>query len=103
MPKNAKRVSNAFPFLTILGKQIKIEIIKDLEEFGHFDSNNWRIQIRKGLSEEEYNSTLLHETIHASLFIGGISELLTEEMEEAICRNLEHLPFFIIPTKTKDS
>lgn len=34
--------------------------------------------------------TLLHEIIHVSLGISGVSELLEDKQEEAICRCLEY-------------
>lgn len=42
-------------------------------------------------TETERWWSLLHEMIHSSLAIGGVSYILTDEQEEAVVRNIEHL------------
>jgi hypothetical protein len=48
------------------------------------------IKIKDSLKGEVYEATLMHEIIHAILHTSGISEMLGEELEEAIVVSLEH-------------
>jgi len=86
----------------ILGKKIKIEVSKGMDDHGDFNSAKHLIRLNGRDSKSEREKTLFHELIHASLFIGGINELLTEELEEAIVRNIEHGIFPILKRLNKN-
>ena len=70
------------------------------EDEGNMDEGDWggmNIDKRaitlneKGLREGNAMDTLIHELIHASLCVGGVSYGLKGKQEESIVRNIEHL------------
>lgn len=81
--------------ITILGKKVKIRRPRKLvdesgnELFGLFDRDKLIIYISQSPHHDK-DSTLLHECIHAILFITGQNETLEHEQEEAIVRAIEH-------------
>ena len=81
--------------VVVLGKKIKIRRPRKLvdesgnELFGLFDRDKLIIYISQSPHHDK-ESTLLHEILHASLFITGQTETLEHEQEEAIVRAIEH-------------
>ena len=57
------------------------------EAFGLFSDG--LIEISKETPQDEMVATLLHESIHAALRVSGVSQLLNEQLEEAVCRAVE--------------
>ncbi len=79
--------------VTILGQRITIEYIKDYpaeNALALFDSENLKITIKDTVYYDKY---LIHECVHAALYVSGLSNLLSSEMEEAICTACEHALF----------
>ena len=76
--------------IVILGKTVEIKIKKMDENLGEFCSEKMRITIDPKQSNDEAAKTLLHEITHCILHITGLHFLLTEDLEEAIVRALEH-------------
>ena len=54
-------------------------------------SPEYRIGIEDSLSESEAEVIFLHEVVHALLGVTGVSEVLADDHEEAICTALESL------------
>lgn len=95
--------------INILGRAVKIKPVgrhelaeaadvepdRDGSLEAYFDPFNNTIYIYKGLDAEGYKHTLLHEIVHAYFCLSGMTELLEEKQEEAICMLLENmLPLF---------
>ena len=79
--------------VNILGTRFKVEHADLIPEglFGDCDVDNKIIRIEQTLEGKSFKETLTHEKFHAMLRLSGISELLTEELEEALCRLVERL------------
>jgi hypothetical protein len=77
------------PSVLILGIRYKI-IMKELDNlYGEMIRGKNVIHIDYRQPPELMHSTLFHECIHSALYTSGVSELLTDEQEEAICIALE--------------
>ena len=78
----------------ILGKMVKINYSVDMDkdDCGEFDDSTMTISINLNRHDNEdlLKSTLLHEIIHAILFITGQNELLDSKQEEGLVRAIEH-------------
>lgn len=74
----------------ILGKKIPVTFVDKLQDgdLGSFESHPARITI---LDDESWREHLLHECLHAALFVSGLNELLDHKTEEAIVRAMEHM------------
>ena len=74
--------------VTIFGKEIKVEVTDNLDDdvLGEFRAQEKIIY----LSDFAGKETLLHEVAHAALHYSGISEMLDEKLEEAICTCMEY-------------
>ena len=78
-------------YIIIFGKKIKIKYCDDMDGLhGEFIFDKMLIRINRMDCQKEQRLTLAHESLHASLAIGGVCELLSPELEEAIVRNIEH-------------
>lgn len=88
--------------VNILGESIDIRIISEEElhklidtrpdeheVFGAFLPGHRTIYINKSLEPEQIGRTLVHEIVHAHLSLCGLSALLDDKMEEAVCVALE--------------
>lgn len=58
--------------------------------FGETLPDTKRIKIKSDLTPAALEATLFHEMMHAALFMSGLSQIVTEDMEEAIIRAIEH-------------
>ncbi len=84
-------------YIIVFGRKIKIKYCDSLDGLhGDFNPDKLLIRIDSTNSEKEQRITLLHEVLHASLALGGVSELLSPELEEAIVRNLEYGVFPLV-------
>lgn len=77
----------------IMGRRVPIKLVPNLRDegeecFGLFDSG-----VIKLCSTKKHNivATLMHEKVHAVLAFSGLTEMLTPQLEEAICVALESL------------
>lgn len=69
-------------------------VLKKMADFGDMDIDKRTICIRKGLSEEESFDTLMHEVVHATLAISGLSNILDDDnIEEAVVRVADYILF----------
>lgn len=76
--------------VSVMGSRITIEYTGerlDDDSSGIFDPENLSIKIHDTVY---YDRTLLHEVCHAVFYLTGLTSLLTEEMEEALCTALEN-------------
>lgn len=81
--------------VTILGQRITIEYTKDYpaeNALALFDSENLKITIKDTVY---YDKHLIHECCHAALYVSGLSNVMSEELEEAICTAIENAFFGI--------
>ena len=85
--------------IRIGGKQVKITIVDDLEEYGNFTEDTLTIQLKKA-DAETMRVTLRHELMHAALSISGIA-YIDRLPEEAIVRCFDNLFFPAYDSLTK--
>lgn len=88
-------------YLSVLGVKYRIDISKDtlrdsdlaadeeVEFCGLTDNDAKVISLAAYQDSSKRWKTLLHEYIHAALFVGGTGHLLEDNSEEAIVRNVE--------------
>ena len=71
----------------VLGVSVKVRHVDLSKEklLGDFCNLKLTIRLEKTMTESEYKRVLAHETFHARLHISGLVELITEEVEEALC------------------
>jgi len=78
----------------IMGICHKVTVKTVKGSFSEYDSDLREIfidpEIKAANVEEEIRSCVLHEILHGCLDIGGLTNLLTEEMEEAVVRCIEN-------------
>jgi hypothetical protein len=77
----------------ILGIPFRVQHSKKVDggkALGVMMGANHKIIIKSDVSDTEYESNLLHEILHAILYVSGQSEQLSDEHEEAIVLALEH-------------
>lgn len=82
--------------INILGRKIPVLFVSD-KELSHVakDGDCWgcyvdnKIYVSSSASYDRAKNTITHEAIHAVFDITGITHLITEEQEEAICNALE--------------
>ena len=77
--------------ITVFGRDIAIEKT-DLkgETLGLYHHDDRTIYVDKKLKGRELKNTIEHERYHAILALSGLTEFLSEELEEAIVRAFEH-------------
>ena len=80
--------------VTVLGHKINIKVVEHLDDdgqelLGAFNAETKTIFLSKGCDK----SVLLHEVIHAAIYLSGNSEGLSANREEAIVLALEHALF----------
>jgi Zn-dependent peptidase ImmA (M78 family) len=84
--------------INILGRKICVryvsdrelnQITKDTDCLGYFDNNT--IFLSSSLSMEHSKRVLLHELAHAVMAITGLTNVIQNEQEEAICDAFESL------------
>lgn len=53
---------------------------------GYFDTSNCEIRLNSTLPIQRIKQVLIHELTHAIMDITGLSDILTDEQEEAVCK-----------------
>lgn len=76
--------------VTVLGQTFQIRVVPSVDDDGSCDGPHRMITISEGQTQEEADSTLFHELIHAALFVSGQGETLGVDREEGIVLALEH-------------
>ena len=81
--------------IPLMGRDVDVEYVSDLKDgiqrcYGLWHSEG-RIQVDDIQSIENMKRTLIHELVHGVLCWGGVTHLLTEEQEEAVCTACEAL------------
>lgn len=71
-------------------KELERFVDKDEEIYGYFDEVPGIIYIDNSLDKAVQDRILIHELVHATLSVSGISNLLKSNMEEAICDVMEN-------------
>jgi len=75
--------------ITVGGRRIKVLLDDDIDEHGLYSHDSRKIFIDP--TKDEPNASLLHEACHAALAVSGLSEVLGDKLEEAVCRAVELL------------
>jgi len=84
--------------ITLLGRKIPVEYCSQLRldvltssqgALGYFDGD--MIYILQSMPEDKQERVLRHEKAHAILSITGLTNLLEDNLEEAICDAMEGL------------
>lgn len=84
--------------LTLLGRNIDVismapndlEVISNQKGcLGYFDGTH--IYLSSLLTGDEYSRVLVHEACHAIFAVSGLTNLLDDNLEEALCDALEGL------------
>lgn len=70
-----------------MGREVEIAYILDGDDLGAFFPDELRIEVK---DDKDWKDHLLHEIIHAILWISGHSSGLTHKQEESIVRALEN-------------
>lgn len=82
----------------LLGRKIPVNLVsritltaisEDEDTLGFFDGD--AIYVLKTLHPEKQKRVITHEIVHAILSISGLSNLLEDSLEEAICDAMETL------------
>lgn len=82
--------------VVVLGQEFKVIYVSNFAHYGETCTETFQIKINSRLKEKQLEATLLHEVIHAILFISGWSFTLDPEdgpdkrNEEGLVRALEH-------------
>jgi hypothetical protein len=69
--------------VTIAGRKIRIILDPHSDDHGRYYHMQKTIIIDP--DKEDPHASLIHEMMHAALAAGGLTEILDEKMEEAIC------------------
>lgn len=84
--------------LIILGREIQIVTVPDAELHKMVDGEeclglykNETIYIASSLQGVARSRVIVHETVHAVLGISGLTNLIDEDLEEAVCDSVETL------------
>lgn len=74
----------------ILGQLYTVEYV-DLGRYqGESDGDEHSIKVHEDLDGTERRDATVHEILHSILHESGLTHLLTDELEEALVRALEH-------------
>lgn len=90
--KSSQNSLNSLPQeVSILGVKFRVELTKlDDGTVGDTVGLYRRIRISEDVDSKRKWTTLVHEWIHAALFINGVSSVIDENVEEIIAQTLEH-------------
>lgn len=90
--------------IVVLGEVIDIRLVSEEEvakkigadpdsfdSYGCYVPIDRTIYINKSLEPDQIRKTLIHELIHANLSISGLSNILEDKLEEAVCTALENM------------
>lgn len=84
--------------IQILGRRLTVRFLSDREiqhisqdpkTIGFFENDC--IYVSSSLNQKQTRRVLLHEISHAILDITGLSEILEDQTEEALCTSMENL------------
>lgn len=76
--------------ILILGHKYRIVEEVCASDSGTCDTDTKTIMLNKKDTLANKRATLFHELCHAALHVGGVSFVLTDEVEEAVVRAIEH-------------
>jgi hypothetical protein len=93
-----RRAGAALPSaVSVLGQTFSVQVVAGLRDtdgeelFGLTDGDRRLIRVCSAKNDAEgLEATLLHEVIHATLYVAGLNELMDERLEEGLVRALEH-------------
>ena len=71
----------------ILGRNIQIQLVSEEEmpdNDGEFCGSTLSIKVRHSLSVQDFHDTLVHECVHAALYLSGANTFLRHNVEECV-------------------
>ena len=76
--------------LTILGQKIPVLVTKDIDNSfaGLYNFKEKKIYIQEGQTRNDAVMTLMHEMFHALSHRAGISQVISNEMEEVLAEQI---------------
>lgn len=88
--------------LKILGRNIPVNylspleinaVAKDDDILGYYCGTAQAIYINNTLEGKRLEETLIHEIVHAILNFSGLTQMMPEGLEEAVCNAMEGLVY----------
>ena len=80
--------------ISIMGIPFEVKYLTKVDHqdnhLGETDGAGRVIKIKKGMAEEVTKATLMHEIVHAIIYVTGHTEMLKHKHEEAIVLAIEH-------------
>lgn len=77
--------------IQVLGVPFRIEVTKVNEGVaGETLGFYRRIQLDQDMDSRRLWTTLLHEWVHAVLYVNGVANVLPDEVEEIVAQSMEH-------------
>ena len=77
----------------LMGKTFTIDHVKrvdDAESYGETIGAHREIRMKDTLDGDDFEDTLLHETVHGIMYLSGLTELFTAGQEEALVLAIEN-------------
>ncbi len=96
--KKKEEVPEPKPWSTLMvaGKEVAVRWVELEGKWGDFDLDGPEIRLSIDLQKKpvEFQYEILaHELTHAALGLAGVSEVLGDDNEEAVCRNVQQILF----------
>ena len=77
--------------IRIIDRDFEIRYVPNLEDLECVNAEAGLIEIREGLPDYQRRRMKVHAIVHGILEITGVSEIIGERIEEAICIALEQM------------
>lgn len=77
--------------VTLLGRDIPVTRARLKGALAQFDRIKMVITMSTTCPDDQAERVLVHEMIHAALYLSGVQQVMSEELEEAVCTALENL------------
>jgi hypothetical protein len=77
--------------IRVLGVEFRVEVVEVEDDIvGDTVGLYRRIRVSKDVDSKKMWSVLVHEWVHAVLYVNGIGNILDESVEEVIAQSMEH-------------
>lgn len=91
-----KKIPHSF-CLNVFGSKVAVLQVKNLSFtqgiLGQYDPQTNKIIIDSEQGNDEKTKTIIHEAVHALLKRVGVTQTMSQEIEEVICVGVENLIF----------
>ena len=99
MPSKKKPKEKPWSKLPVAGYEVNIRWAEMEGKWGDFDLDEKTVRLSTELQKKPVEfqyEILVHELTHASLGLTGLSEVLGDDTEEAVCRNVQQILFPVL-------